>query len=61
MIEGHLDPAYAALVHKFQRLFRKPDDGGGALSVFVDGTKVVDVWAGYADFDGHRRWQADTV
>jgi CubicO group peptidase (beta-lactamase class C family) len=61
VIEGHLDPAYAALVHKFQRLFRKPGDGGGALSVFVDGSKVVDVWAGYADFDGHRRWQADTV
>lgn len=61
MIEGAVDPAYAALVERFQKLFTKPKDGGGALAVFVDGEQVVDVWSGYAAFDGVRMWERDTV
>lgn len=61
MIQGHVDPRFAPLVDKFSRLFRTPVHGGGGLAVYVDGDKVVDVWAGYADIEGHRRWERDTV
>lgn len=33
--------------------------GGGAFAAYVDGSAVVDVWAGYARAD--QRWQADTL
>lgn len=61
MIEGKLDPAYASLVDRFEKLFRKPGDGGGALAVHVDGEPVVDVWSGHADLGGAKPWAADTV
>lgn len=35
--------------------------GGGALSVYLDGEPVVDVWTGWADRRGRHHWQADTA
>lgn len=34
--------------------------GGGALSVYIDGVQVVDVWTGWADRRGKVPWTADT-
>lgn len=34
--------------------------GGGALSVYIDGLQVVDVWTGYSDRRGKVPWTADT-
>ena len=34
--------------------------GGGALAIYLDGKPVVDVWSGWADRRGTRRWNADT-
>lgn len=34
--------------------------GGGALSVYLDGQPVVDVWTGWADRRGTRPWTTDT-
>lgn len=34
--------------------------GGGALCVYIDGVPVVDVWTGWSDRAGTRRWSADT-
>jgi CubicO group peptidase (beta-lactamase class C family) len=55
----HIEPRFAPLALKFSKLFRHPNDGGGALAVYHRGELVVDIWAGYA----HRgeRWQRDTV
>ncbi|MEV6280808.1 serine hydrolase domain-containing protein [Nocardia sp. NPDC051832] len=50
---------YVRLVAEFDRLFRKPEDGGGALTVYQHGEPVVDVWAGFAR--PGREWQHDTV
>ncbi len=61
MIDGTLEPAYAGLVQRFEKLFGRPRDGGGALAMYVDGVKVIDVWAGWKDFEGGERWQSDTV
>ncbi|MET7772789.1 serine hydrolase domain-containing protein [Nocardia sp. NPDC005366] len=54
-----VDRRYATLVAEFDRLFRRPGDGGGALAVYQHGEPVVDVWAGFAAPD--RPWQHDTV
>jgi CubicO group peptidase (beta-lactamase class C family) len=55
----HIEPRFAPLALKFSKLFRHPNDGGGALAVYHHGELVLDIWAGYA----HRgqRWQRDTV
>lgn len=45
----------------FSRLFPGRRFGGGALSVYLDGQPVVDVWTGWADRRGTRRWVADTA
>lgn len=54
-----VDRRFAALVAEFDRLFRRPSDGGGALAVYQHGRPVVDVWAGYAR--PGEPWQHDTV
>jgi CubicO group peptidase (beta-lactamase class C family) len=59
-MEGwHIEPRFAPLALRFSKLFRHPNDGGGALAVYYRGELVLDIWAGYA----HRgvRWQRDTV
>jgi CubicO group peptidase (beta-lactamase class C family) len=47
-------------VRAFSRLFPGRRFGGGALAVYLDGQPVVDVWTGWADRRGTRRWVADT-
>ncbi|MEV6339270.1 serine hydrolase domain-containing protein [Nocardia vinacea] len=54
-----VDRRYVRLVAEFDRLFRRPSDGGGALVVYQHGEPVVDVWAGFAH--PGVPWAADTV
>ena len=41
-------------------MFPGPRYGGGALSVYLDGEPVVDVWTGWSDRAGSTHWSADT-
>ena len=41
-------------------MFPGPKYGGGALSVYLDGEPVVDVWTGWSDRAGSTHWSADT-
>ncbi len=41
-------------------MFPGPRYGGGALSVYLDGVPVVDVWTGWSDRRGETHWSADT-
>lgn len=59
-IQGAADPNFACAVSAFGKLFGHPRFGGGALSVYLDGVPVVDVWTGWADRKGRQRWSADT-
>jgi CubicO group peptidase (beta-lactamase class C family) len=61
MVGGDAEHRFRRLVQRFERMFRKPGQGGGALAVYWQGEKVVDVWAGYADPIGQRPWQAETA
>ncbi|QVI26053.1 beta-lactamase family protein [Mycolicibacterium neoaurum] len=59
-VRGAADPSFALAVQAFSRLFGPRRFGGGALTVYLDGVPVVDVWTGWADRSGRRRWSADT-
>jgi CubicO group peptidase (beta-lactamase class C family) len=60
-VQGAADPSFACAVRGFAALFPHPRFGGGALSVYLDGEPVVDVWTGWSDRRGRRRWSADTA
>lgn len=59
-IQGAADSNFACTVRAFDRLFPGRRFGGGALSVYLHGEPVVDVWTGYADRRGEEYWTADT-
>lgn len=59
-VSGACHPAFSAAVAAFAKLFPSPHLGGGALSVYLRGEPVVDVWAGWSDRAGSRLWQANT-
>ena len=54
------DANFACAVRGFASLFPTRRLGGGALSVYLDGRPVVDVWTGWADRRGTVPWSADT-
>ena len=59
-IQGAADSNFACTVRAFSQLFPGRRYGGGALSVYLHGDPVVDVWTGYADRRGTEYWTADT-
>jgi CubicO group peptidase (beta-lactamase class C family) len=48
------------VIRLFARLFPGRRFGGGALSVYVEGRPVVDVWTGWSDRAGEAPWTPDT-
>ncbi|ORA08657.1 esterase/beta-lactamase LipL [Mycobacterium asiaticum] len=60
-VQGAADPRFGCAVSTFAKIFAGgPRFGGGALSVYVDGEPVVDVWTGWSDRHGEVPWTADT-
>ncbi|KUI46135.1 esterase [Mycobacterium sp. GA-1199] len=59
-VQGAADSNFACTVRGFSRLFPGPRYGGGALSIYLHGQPVVDVWTGYSDRRGTQYWNADT-
>lgn len=59
-VQGAADARFTCAVQTFARLFAGRRFGGGALSVYVDGEPVVDVWTGWSDRRGEALWTADT-
>lgn len=57
--ELHVDPRFLPLADRFFAMYRQPRHGGGALTAYFRGEKVLDIWAGWADRD--RRWDRDTL
>lgn len=60
-VQGAADPSFGCAVAAFAGLFPHPRFGGGALSVYLDGRPVVDMWAGWSDRRGRVPWSADTA
>lgn len=59
-MQGAADSRFSNVVRVFAGLFPARRFGGGALSVFIDGRPVVDVWTGWSDRVGEEPWTADT-
>src|SRR6201991_4532113 len=59
-VQGASDSRFSNVVRVFAGLFPGRRFGGGALSVYIDGRPVVDVWTGWSDREGERAWTADT-
>jgi hypothetical protein len=57
---GAADPRFANVVRIFAGLFPGRRFGGGALSVYIDGKPVVDVWTGWSDRNGEVPWATNT-
>ncbi|KAE9414211.1 hypothetical protein Angca_009202 [Angiostrongylus cantonensis] len=61
-IDGSVQRGYEEVKKMFIRNF---EDGwerdGASLAVFINGTKVVDLWGGYADHEAGRKWKQDTM
>src|SRR6201994_4873896 len=59
-VQGASDSRFSNVVRVFAGLFPGRRFGGGALSVYIDGRPVVDVWTGWSDRAGTEPWAADT-
>jgi len=49
---------------RVEQVFRhnlEHDQGGGAVCVYQDGRRVIDLWGGFRDTAGTKPWTADTV
>ncbi|MEU0304209.1 serine hydrolase domain-containing protein [Streptomyces sp. NPDC006175] len=60
-IEGHCDNRFTAVRDAFAANFSERDELGAAVTVLLDGHRVVDLWGGWADRERTRRWERDTV
>ncbi|HZG06588.1 MAG TPA: serine hydrolase domain-containing protein [Streptomyces sp.] len=58
---GWADEGYGAVADAFRRNFAEPGELGAAVTVFVGGRKVVDLWGGIADERTGRPWEEDTA
>jgi CubicO group peptidase (beta-lactamase class C family) len=59
-VHGTVEPGFESVRATFERGFEK-GELGAAVSAYVDGRKVVDLWGGWADADRRRQWQRDTI
>jgi CubicO group peptidase (beta-lactamase class C family) len=60
-IEGHCDPRFSAVREAFATSFRDEGERGAGVCAIVAGRCVVDLWGGFVDAAGTRRWQRDTL
>ncbi|MGV9776997.1 serine hydrolase domain-containing protein, partial [Streptosporangium sp. NPDC003464] len=58
---GWADEGFGAVADAFSRNFAEHGELGAAVTVYVDGRKVVDLWGGIADERSGRPWEEDTV
>ncbi|MFF0014924.1 serine hydrolase domain-containing protein [Streptomyces sp. NPDC005374] len=58
--DGLVAPGYGKVADAFTAELTRSSRGGAALTVMVDGEKVVDLWGGAADADNGRAWGPDT-
>jgi len=60
-LHGTCDARFAHVRETFAAAFERGDEIGAAVSVVVDGARVVDLWAGHADAARTRAWERDTL
>ena len=59
-VQGMVEAGFEPVADSFVRGLEK-GELGAAVSAYVDGRKVVDLWGGWADGARTRRWRRDTI
>lgn len=60
-IHGHCDATFIKVKQAFINNFAEEGEHGAAVTIIVDGEKVIDLWGGYANQGQNRLWQKDTI
>ena len=60
MIDGDAEPGFGPVADAFAANFADGAELGAAVSVYVDGRNVVNLWGGVADATNGRPWREDT-
>jgi len=60
-IEGSCAAGFERVRDAFERNFALRDEVGAAVTAWVDGELVVNLWGGFADAARTRHWQQDTL
>ncbi|MEW2631698.1 serine hydrolase domain-containing protein [Streptomyces sp. NPDC048389] len=60
-VRGTVADGFEAVADAFARNFEQRGERGAAVAVYRDGRKVVDLWAGTRNVDGHEPWVLDTA
>ncbi|MFI6639319.1 serine hydrolase domain-containing protein [Streptomyces sp. NPDC050504] len=60
-VKGTVSDGFEPVRDAFLRNFQDRGDRGAAVAVYRHGVKVVDLWAGTKDVDGHEPWAVDTA
>ncbi len=60
-IGGSVEPGFEGVADAFAASFEEHGEVGAATSVYVGGTKVVDLWGGIADRDAGTPYTEDTL
>ncbi len=60
-LEGTCARGFERVRDAFEACFAKHAEVGAAVSVYLEGEPVVDLWGGYADRDQRTPWQQDTL
>lgn len=58
---GFCAPGFEAVREAFERNFDQHGEVGAAVSVYLDGKPVVDLWGGIADSESGRPWREETA
>ena len=58
---GKTDARFRGVEDAFRENFDRFPEVGAALSVYIDGKSVVDIWGGFADAARMRAWERDTI
>jgi len=61
VIDGWVADGFEGVRDAFARNFAERAEVGAAVSAYVDGAAVVDLWGGVADRDSGRPWEQDAV
>src|SRR6266567_2270232 len=60
-VAGFYDPQFERVAEEFVRNFQERGEVGAAVSIIIEGEKVVDLWGGSADPASNKPWVEDTI
>ncbi|HEV7524245.1 MAG TPA: serine hydrolase domain-containing protein [Acidimicrobiia bacterium] len=60
-VDGYVATEFEPVLDAFAQNFDERGEVGAAVSVYLDGRPVVDLWGGLADATNGIRWQEDTL